>query len=277
MNQGPPKIRLGTSSWSEKSWRGVFYPDNLQPADFIQHYSRVYDTVEIDSTFYAIPRVSTVNGWRRKTPDQFTFSAKVPRIVTHDKVLIEAEEEMEIFVETMQWLGDKLGLLLLQFPYFNKKAFSDKREFLDRLANFLPRFSGEVKLVVELRNKNWIQPEVSRLIESMGASLAWVDQAWMPDPEEWLERLGSPSGQIGYFRFLGDHKALDAMTDTWDRQVLDPREKLKRWIAPMNKFLQAGGDVYGYFNNHYAGHAPATLEDFRDLWGQDHSSSSSSV
>ena len=130
-------MRIGTSSWSEKSWKGVFYPEALAPRDYIRHYSGVYDSVEIDATFYAIPSRSTIEGWRERTPAGFQFSAKMPRTITHEKVLVDAEEDVEIFVETMQWLGDRLGPLLFQFPYFNRKVFSSPDQFLERLDRFL--------------------------------------------------------------------------------------------------------------------------------------------
>ena len=275
MFEGDSGVRMGTSSWSEKSWVGSFYPEATGPADFLKHYSLRYDTVEIDSTYYATPRDSTVRNWRTRTPDQFLFTAKVPREITHERVLVEARESMEIFVETMQWLGEKMGPLLLQFPYFNRNAFSGPAPFLKRLEQFLPHFTREVSLVVEVRNPTWIHPNLVEVVEGCGASLAWVDQGWMPHAQEWVERLGPPRGQNGYFRFLGDRKEAEALTQTWDQQVLDPKERLQPWVEIMKSFRVSGGDVFGFFNNHYAGHAPATLEDFRTLWSSDHSSSSS--
>jgi len=270
-------LYIGTSSWSEKSWQGVFYPEGLAPREFIRHYSTVYDSVEIDATFYAIPTRSTVEGWRERTPPGFQFAAKVPRVITHDKVLVDAQEEMELFVETMQGLGDRLGPLLLQFPYFNRKAFSSPEPFFDRLDQFLARVPVGPRYVVEVRNRHWVGPRLEQLLRRHGVSLAWVDQAWMPEPEDWPRLLDGPGAGPGYFRFLGDHKQMDQLTEKWDRQVVDRRDRLARWVPLMRTFREAGVDVFGFFNNHYAGHAPATVEDFRSLWGAgaDHSSSSS--
>ena len=231
--------------------------------------------MEIDATYYSIPRESTVRNWCSRTPEGFIFTAKVPGEVTHQKVLLDTEETMEIFVENMQWLGEKLGPLLLQFPYFNKKAFSSPAPFLKRLEEFLPRFTSEVSIVVEVRNPTWVQKDLVEVVEGGGATLAWIDQGWMPKAGDWIERLGMPQGQRGYFRFLGDRKETEALTNTWEQQVLDPRDRLQPWVEVMKSFRNAGGDVFGFFNNHYAGHAPATLEDFRSLWTEDHSSSSS--
>ena len=269
-------LRIGTSSWSEKSWQGIFYPQGIASRDFIRHYSTVYDSVEIDATFYALPSRSTIEGWRQRTPEGFQFAAKVPRWITHEKVLLDAQEDIEIFIETMQWLGDRLGPILFQFPYFNKKVFPSVEPFLQRLDRFLAEIPPGPRYVVEVRNHNWISGALQQLLNDHGVALAWVDQAWMPEPEEWIDKIGTQISNFGYFRFLGDHKKMDQLTKKWDRQVLDRRDRLARWIPAMRSFRQAGIDVFGFFNNHYAGHAPATLEDFRSLWCQDENHSSSS-
>ncbi len=117
-------MRIGTSSWSSKDWSGVFYPENLKSAEFIGHYASVYDAVEIDASFYRMPTLTNVRAWRDRTPEGFLFAAKTPRIITHDKQLVNASEDMFEFVSIMSELGPKLGPLLLQFPYFNRKAFA---------------------------------------------------------------------------------------------------------------------------------------------------------
>lgn len=276
MFEQDPGLRIGTSSWSEKSWQGVFYPQGIAPREFIRHYASIYDSVEIDATFYAIPARSTIDGWRERTPEGFQFAAKVPRVITHEKVLSEAQEDIEMFVERMQWLGDRLGPLLFQFPYFNKKAFSALEPFLERLDGFLATIPAGPRYVVEVRNRNWIGADLQQLLSSHNVALAWVDQAWMPDPEEWVNKLAPTSSNFGYFRFLGDHKQMDQLTEKWDQQVVDRKDRLARWIPVIRSFRTSGVDVFGYFNNHYAGHAPATLEDFRSLWLEDESHSSSS-
>lgn len=109
----------------------------MKPADYLTFYATKFDTVEVDSTFYHTPTISTVNGWARKTPEGFIFALKVPQVITHEKVLLDCEEEFEHFVDTTDLLSDKLGPMLLQFPYFNKTAFKSGKEFLTRLKPFL--------------------------------------------------------------------------------------------------------------------------------------------
>jgi uncharacterized protein YecE (DUF72 family) len=264
--EGDPGLRIGTSSWSEKDWVGVFYPPGTAPAAYIEHYATVYDTVEVDATFYRSPTERMVDAWARRTPENFRFAAKVPRAITHEKVLVDAEGEMTLFVETMRRLGDRLGPLLLQFPYFNRQAFPGPEPFLERLDRVLGTVPPGVRLAVELRNPRWVGRAAQEVCARHGAALAWVEQAWMPKAAEWPKLTGGPSADFAYVRFLGDHKAIEEITDRWDCVVIDRTEVLERW-APIVRELRARRvDVFGFFNNHFAGHAPATIELFREIW-----------
>ena len=117
-----PNLRLGTSSWSSQDWVGVFYPAGTASADFISEYAKHFDTVEVDSTFYRTPSAAMVRNWRARTPSGFLAAAKFPQVITHEKVLVDCANELSEFLKAMDLLGDKLGPLLLQFPYFNKQA-----------------------------------------------------------------------------------------------------------------------------------------------------------
>ena len=122
------EIRLGTTAFTAAGWEGKFYPRGMKSGDAIIHYSEHFDTVEVDSTFYRTPRASVVKGWYDKTPKDFIFTAKIPREITHEHVLENCESDLNAFVRAMEPLGEKLGPLLIQFPYFNKKAFSTQAE-----------------------------------------------------------------------------------------------------------------------------------------------------
>jgi len=156
------EIRLGTSSFTAQGWDGAFYPKGTKSADRLSVYAEHFDTVEIDSTFYASPSPKTVDGWAMKTPDGFIFSVKVPQVITHDKVLIDCDIEFEQFVETMGWLGEKLSPILLQFPFFDRASFKTRNEFLDRLIPFLRRLPRGFKFAVEIRNKEWLDSQFAR-------------------------------------------------------------------------------------------------------------------
>ena len=123
----PPALRVGTSSFSSKDWRGVFYPERLQPRDYLGHYAGVFPTVEIDATWHALPAPSTVRGWAERTPADFVISLKVPKTITHERYLEDCAAEWTRFLRLLEPLGEKRGPLLFQFPYVAKGK--DAREY----------------------------------------------------------------------------------------------------------------------------------------------------
>jgi uncharacterized protein YecE (DUF72 family) len=150
--------------------------------DLGTYYATKFDTVEVDSTFYRTPAASTVTGWNRKTPEGFIFAVKVPQEITHEKVLLDCDEEFKGFVRVMELLGDKLGPMLFQFPYFNRSMFTSGPQFLARLRPFLKILPKSHKFAVEIRNKNWLDSGFAELLREHGVALALQDQSWMPMP-----------------------------------------------------------------------------------------------
>ena len=142
------ELRIGTSAFTAAGWESAFYPAGMKPADYLTYYATKFDTVEVDSTFYRTPSVATVNGWERKTPPGFSLAAKVPQKITHEKVLQDCDEDLKLFLETMDLMGDKLGPLLFQFGYFNKAAFKGGGDFMARLEPFLKRLPKGYKFAV---------------------------------------------------------------------------------------------------------------------------------
>ncbi len=118
-----PPLFIGTSAFTAAGWEGTFYPEGTKPADFLRHYAQHFNSVEVDSTFYRTPSKTSVQGWANKTPDGFVFAAKIPQVITHEKVLVDCDAEFKQFMEAMDILGEKLGPLLFQFGYFNRTVF----------------------------------------------------------------------------------------------------------------------------------------------------------
>jgi uncharacterized protein YecE (DUF72 family) len=131
------ELRIGTSAFTAAGWPGTFYPEGLPEREYLTFYASKFDTVEVDSTFYRTPALTTVKGWYSKTPKGFLFAAKVPRRITDEKMLADCDEEMTEFLKVMDALGEKLGPLLFQFGYFNKKTFMGVNDFLARLVLIL--------------------------------------------------------------------------------------------------------------------------------------------
>jgi uncharacterized protein YecE (DUF72 family) len=143
-----------------------------------------FHTVEVDSTFYACPTARTVENWKARTPDEFTFSIKVPQTITHDKVLVDCDAEMAEFLETMGILGPKLGPIIFQFPFFSRSVFSDRHVFTDRLIPFLKKLPTNHKFGIEIRNRPWLDAEFASLLRDHQIALVLQDRSWMPNPLE---------------------------------------------------------------------------------------------
>jgi uncharacterized protein YecE (DUF72 family) len=263
------RLRIGTSSWTAPSWSGVFYPDGMPPAGYLGHYATEFDTVEVDATFYRIPSERTVDGWRDRTPPGFLFAAKIPQVVTHEKMLEGCEEEMRAFLKVIGRLGDRLGPLLLQFRYFRKAEMPDPAPFLDRLERFLPGLPADRRFAVEVRNRNFLVPRLFDLLRRHGVALALIDHPWFARVDEMMRRPEALTTDFVYIRWLGDRHGIERRTRTWNRLIVDRAPQMRAWIGAIRTLLENGGTVYGYFNNHYAGYAVGSIRLFRELWGGD--------
>ena len=258
-------LRLGTSSWSVDSWVGPFYPAGSQPSQYLSIYAQKYSCVEIDNTFYRIPSSAMVRKWYEDTPPGFIFAAKVPRIITHEKILENCQEDLTAFLKAMEALEDKRGPLLLQFPYFNKNVFPSSDDFLTRLSPFLKKLSHNWRWALEIRNKWWINRRLLDLLREHEMAFALIDQAWIPRIGQLLKKHDPDTTDFIYIRWLGDRKGIEETTAVWDKVVVDRRPDLQEWVTPVRNWLQKSRVVYGFFNNHYAGHAPASLEMFQQM------------
>ena len=258
------KIHLGTSAFTAAGWETSFYPSGMKPADYLTYYATKFDTVEVDSTFYRTPAASTVSGWARKTPDHFIFAVKVPKLITHEKILADCDADFKHFVDTMDLLGDKLGPMLLQFPYFNRSVFTSGAQFLARLKPFLKSLPKDHKFAVEIRNKNWLDATLSDLLRDHGVVLALQDQSWMPLPADY--KFDPITSDWTYVRWLGDRKGIEKVTKTWDKTVVDRSAQLKSWVDYLQPITRRGVTIFAYANTHYAGFSPDTVKLFREYW-----------
>jgi uncharacterized protein YecE (DUF72 family) len=269
-----PLIRFGTSSFSEKSWVGPFYPPRTPPGDFLRVYAGRYDTVEIDATYYAVPPPRTVAGWEAKTPEGFLISAKFPKDIVHGgegkepdpaKVL-DPDATYPIrdeFLEVMRALGPKRGPLVLQFPFFSRSVFPHRGPFLERLDRFLADVPPDARIAVEVRNGAWIDGELASILRRHGAALVLVDMERMPDAHEVARRLDPVTASFAYVRLLGERRRIEALTLSWETEVIDRSREIRLWAEFLGRWLERRVPTLVYANNHYAGHAPATVERLR--------------
>lgn len=264
-------LRFGTSSFSDASWVGPFYPAGTRPAEFLRAYAERYDTVEIDATYYAVPSERTVDGWAAKLPEGFLAAAKFPRDIVHGgtdrepdpRVVLEPDRTYPVrdaFLEVMRRLGPRQGPLVLQFPYFSRSCFPSAGPFLERLDRFLGELPRDLPVAVEVRNGGWIGSDLASILRRRRAALVLVDMQRMPHADEVANRLDPVTAPFAYVRLLGERERIEAITRTWEREVIDRGPELGRWARFLGRLLERRVPTLVYANNHYAGHAPATLE-----------------
>jgi len=278
----PPGLLVGTSSWSWPDWRGILYSEGCKERDFIAEYSRKLPTVEIDSTFYRSPSAAAVAGWDERTPPGFIFSAKVPRSITHEKGLVGCGEETAAFLDAMSRLGPKLGPLVLQFGYVAKgkdpEEYRTGADFLRRLRAYLGSVPAGFRWAVEVRNRTWLDGDLPKLLADRGSALVLTDYFTMPGLPELEGKVDIATAGFSYVRFLGDRKEIDERiavkraaepgAGEFDRLVVDREEPLRRWVPPLLRLLERTGRVFAYFNNHFAGCGPRSVELFARICGE---------
>jgi uncharacterized protein YecE (DUF72 family) len=237
------RFHIGTMGWSYDFWVGNFFPPDTESKDFLVEYSKHFSTVEINSTFYRIPYERTVKKWKDQTPPSFLFSAKFPQRITHEKMLRASTKDLEFFMKNITLLGDKLGPLLLQFPY------SFKSEEFDVLKDFFSILPKGHRYVVEVRHKSWLEEGFYNMLKENNVALAWADNPWMPE----LDKI---TADFIYIRWEGNRRKIKGTTGKVERE----REReIEKWGEKM-KSLTTGSEVFGYFSKYYSGHSPTDAE-----------------
>jgi len=244
------RLLLGTQGFSFPDWVGPFYPAGTSRNLYLEEYAQRFPIVEIDSTFYGIPRAKTILGWRERTPQDFHFAAKFPKLITHEKKLDRARGDAEAFVGTMQALGDKLAVLILQF------AYDFTPDYFDRLDEFLGDLPEGPRYAVEVRNRAWLTPDLGEMLSNHNTAMVLQDLHYMPKLD-WI------TADFTVIRWLGRRK--DIMQ--FDRIQIDRTQELEVWAERVRGFLEQGVDVFGFFNNHYAGHSPESVRQFAEMLG----------
>ncbi|MFN2134722.1 MAG: DUF72 domain-containing protein [Candidatus Promineifilaceae bacterium] len=241
---------LGTMGFGYKEWVGPFYPDGLQARHHLAYYAERFNGLEIDSTFYGVPKASTVERWRDVTPQGFRICPKMPQSITHEARLVGAEEETYQFLERMRLLQQKLGPILIQFP----PDFT--RDEVGSLIHFLPQLPQDLRFAVEFRHRSWLKPETGVLLQAH--NLCWVsaDTIYVP-------RQITPTTDFLYLRFIGPHGRFA----TKDRLELDRSAELETWWQELQPLLATVRVAYAFFNDDYEGFSPETCNRFKRIIG----------
>jgi uncharacterized protein YecE (DUF72 family) len=254
-------VLIATQGWNYTAWVGPFYPPGTRPAEFLPTYARAFRAVEVDSTFYAVPDPKTVRTWAERTPPGFTFALKMPKEITHELRLRNAGNLVRDFLGRARELGPKLGPILLQMgPDFAPDE-------LPALEEFIPRLPRDLRFAVEVRQSQWTQagvlPHLLNLFTNHGVALALSDGRWIRR-ETLLELAERPTADFLYVRWMGPDREI---TD-YSHLQFDRSEEIRAWAEVLKRAAHTK-DVYGFFNNHFAGHSPANAREMQRLMGDE--------
>lgn len=237
------RLLVGTSGWSYDDWIGRVYPEGLDRRDYLSYYSTIFNTVEINLTFYRTPFKNMVIGWGRKCPDDFVFSVKGSRLVTHYKKLSEVEEIVSRFYENLSNLKG-LEVILWQLPPSMK---SDP--FL--LDNFLCCLPKGMRYVIEFRHPSWWEDgEVVKVLSRHNAGFCGVSHPKLPS--RFID-----TSDFCYVRFHGLGQRL------YDYDYSD--NEMLIWVEVAREMIRVSKDVYIYFNNDYHANAVKNAKRFREM------------
>lgn len=239
-------IAVGTSGWSYDHWNGVLYPPDAPPTDRLEYYTRAFQTVELNSSFYHWPRLATFRSWQRRLPDGFQFSVKAPRGLTHAKRLYAPEAWVDRVAAGWHELGDKRAVLLVQLA-------PDHARDDARLGYFLGLLPSWIRTAVELRHSSWVDDEVFEMLEHHDAAYCVMSGANLPCI------LRATASSV-YVRLHGpdtDHLYGGSYSDA----------DLSWWADRIREWDHAGRDVFAYFNNDDGGNAVRNATTLRRLLG----------
>lgn len=259
----PVNFHIGCQSWGYDDWitepggETIFYPAGTRSPEMLGLYSRVFSTIEVDSTAYGPPSASTIESWYAKTPPGFLFSLKVPRRITHDMPLHPAVyQEMDDFIDAARGLGEKLGSILIQFP----ASFESNKENARSLRAFLARLPGDVCFAVEFRNAGWFVDWTYEELASHSIALALVEGKWV-DREVMFAAVPKLTPKLAYVRFMG---VRDLISFTHIQRPQDV--VLEFWCGHLADITAA--DMFIYADNYFEGFAPETANKIKRLLRQ---------
>jgi uncharacterized protein YecE (DUF72 family) len=246
------KIRVGCSGWSYEDWVGPFYPKQAKPKDYLRLYSSVFSAVEIDSSFYRIPNATMVSQWNKNSPEGFVFSPKFPKKVTHDFKLENAGSTVSFFYKSSAGLGDKLGPIVVQLPPSFKydKGFSVLEKFItsDLKTNVF-------RHAIEFRHKSWFRDDVYKLLESNNVSFCWSITQYVTTPTK-------VTSDFIYTRMVGERDITKFNETQKDRSKL-----MNEMSQAVKSSIGSVDDAFVFFNNHFAGFGPESVNEFKRLLG----------
>jgi len=247
MPQPKCDIRIGTSGWHYAHWEGLYYPEKLPKSKWFEYYARDFDTVEINNTFYQLPKQETFKNWHKQAPENFLYAVKANRFITHIKRLKGAEETLPRFFERAELLKENLGPILYQLPPSMHKD-------LERLGDFLQVLPRNRTAVFEFRHESWFSQDTYDLLNEFGVGFCIHDLSGVPTPRV-------ITGKVIYIRFHGTIGRYDGDY---------PKSTLRNWAEWIKENVSEVCGVYTYFNNDAHAYAVSNAKTLKErLCGRD--------
>jgi uncharacterized protein YecE (DUF72 family) len=241
---------LGTIGFSYKDWVGAFYPPGTTQREYLPYYTKVFNSVELDTTFHSIPQAKVVQSWYDSTPSEFKISPKTPHEITHELCLKGAQGLMSEFLDTLYPLREKMGPVLIQLP----PSFS--QENFQVLSDFLEALPPSFRFAVELRHSSWFNDQTAQLLSQ--THICWVSIDFPRIPKKII-----PTTDFLYIRWIGINNKYHY--HSYER--LDKNEQLSWWLQNLRQVNPEIQTLYGFFNNDYTGFAAGTCKRFMRLAG----------
>ncbi len=235
-------IRIGTSGWYYDHWRELFYPAGLPKSKWFEYYAQHFDTVEINNTFYHLPKEQTIQRWHEIAPPGFLYAVKANRYITHIKKLKDATESLERFFERVGLLKTRLGPILYQLPPSLHKD-------LDLLLSFIKLLHQKRIAVFEFRHKSWYEDDTFELMNKFRVGFCIHDMPGKESPR-------MVTGEVIYVRF---HGTTGRYAGNYSKSVL------QGWAKWLKDETQKARAIYAYFNNDIGGRAIKNAKQLRKL------------
>ncbi|HEX5186794.1 MAG TPA: DUF72 domain-containing protein [Nitrososphaeraceae archaeon] len=244
---------FGCSGWSYDGWKGHFYPKDLDNRYWLSYYSQIFDFVEIDSTFYRIPSSFMVSNWNKRTPDNFRFAVKFPKVVTHDKRLKDVEKDIERFYDVTEPIYDKILVFLLQLPPSLQIA-----EGLDLIKSLEYILDPSFRYAIEVRHHTWFNELFYNYLKEKNYCLVWSQQDILVTPPV-------VTTDFLYLRLIGNR----SIDERDFGKIQKERTKEMQFWADIFKDIQKNEKNVKTSiiaaNNHYAGFGPMTAKLFANI------------
>ena len=245
------EIKVGCTGWSYEGWIGTFYPKTMKNIDFLKHYSSIFDITEINSTFYRIPTQTMSKKWSSDTPSNFRFTAKLPKLITHEGRL-KPGPYLDQFLQSIKPLEDKMAILVIQLP--PSLSFSEAKPQLEKMVNHLPK---NYKYAVEGRHKTWFNDESYKFLSEKNLCLVWNEVEGIQNP-------APVTSDFVYLRLIGDRSISEK---EFGKIIIDRTVLIKKWVEKLDKIKNKISRAFILANNHFEGFGPVTANKLRSELG----------